>query len=167
MGNGDTATWLTRLAAGIALSLGVWALPAAATESACRPDTAHLRGSFGQARFTVELADEPKEREIGLMNRESMAASAGMLFVYERPQRARFWMRNTLIPLDMIFMDRRGVVVKVHHNAVPLDETFIEGGRDIAAVLEINGGMARALGIEAGSQLRHPALDQTVALWPC
>jgi len=167
MGNGNTAVWLTRLAAGIALSLGLWALPAAAEDTVCRSDTAHLRGPFGQARFTVELADEPKEREIGLMNRESMAASAGMLFVYERPQRVRFWMRNTLIPLDMIFMDRRGVVVKVHHNAVPLDETFIEGGRGIAAVLEINGGMARALGIEAGSQLRHPALDQTVALWPC
>ena len=90
-----------------------------------------------------------------------------MLFIYEEPQLLAFWMRNTLIPLDMIFVDRFGEVQKVHSNAVPLDETPIDGGRDVLAVLEINGGLAARLGIEPGTELRHPAFDQAEAAWPC
>ncbi len=76
-----------------------------------------------------------------------MAKSAGMLFLYEQPQRAVFWMKNTLIPLDMIFADATGVVRHVHANAIPHDETGIDGGADILAILEINGGLAARLGI--------------------
>lgn len=135
--------------------------------AACAPDRVDLRGAFGTARFTVELADEPQERSQGLMFRESMPTGAGMLFLYERPQRATFWMRNTLIPLDMIFMDPTGTVTHVHANAVPLDETTIDGGIGVLAVLEINGGLAQAIGIAEGTELRHPSLDQAVAAWPC
>ena len=133
----------------------------------CSETRADLRGDWGTARFTVELADEPDEREQGLMFRESMAQSAGMLFLYDAPQRATFWMRNTLIPLDMIFVDPAGTVTFVHENAVPLDETTIDGGPGVLMVLEINGGLAGRLGIGPGSELRHPALDQTSAAWPC
>ena len=126
-----------------------------------------LRGDFGQARFRVEIADDPQERAQGLMNRDSMAAMNGMLFIYERPQYAAFWMRNTLIPLDMIFLDDTGTVVKVHENAVPLDDTAIPGGDDILGVLEINGGLSSRIGIEAGAQLRHPGLPQDRAAWAC
>jgi uncharacterized membrane protein (UPF0127 family) len=101
------------------------------------------------------------------MNRPSMPASAGMLFLYDAPQRATFWMKNTLIPLDMIFLDETGTVTRVHANAVPLDETTIDGGPGVVAVLEINGGLAAAIGITEGSQLRHPGLDQAQAAWPC
>ena len=90
-----------------------------------------------------------------------------MLFVYPQPKRVAFWMKNTLIPLDMIFLDASGTVRKVHHEAKPLDETPIFGGNAIQSVLEINGGLARKIGIAEGWQLRHPAIDQDAAAWPC
>lgn len=133
----------------------------------CPADAISLRGPGGTARFSVEVADDPAERAQGLMNRPSLPASAGMLFLYPEPQRASFWMRNTLIPLDMIFMDEAGRVTRVHENAVPLDETPIDGGPGVAAVLEINGGLARRLGIVPGTEARHPGLDQAAAVWPC
>jgi len=132
---------------------------------ACQDASIHLRGDWGQARFSVEVADDPGERAQGLMHRESMPVSAGMLFVYPRPREVRFWMRNTLIPLDMIFADGRGVVVKVHDSAVPGDLTSIPGGDQVQFVLEINGGMAGMLGISEGAELRHPSVRR--AAWPC
>ncbi len=153
-----------RVKAALALLL---ALAPGAAAAACREDAVELRGPSGKARFTVELADSPDERAQGLMFREAMPASAGMLFLYERPQAASFWMKNTLIPLDMIFADPTGMVTHVHANAVPGDETPIPGGTGVLAVLEINGGLAARLGIVPGSALRHPGLDQTTAIWPC
>ena len=150
-----------------ALLAGVLGLAAAAAAADCDPARVDLRGDWGAASFTVEVADEPAERSMGLMNRESMARSAGMLFIYEAPQRASFWMKNTLIPLDMIFMDETGTVTHVHENAIPLDETPIDGGTGVLAVLEINGGLSRAIGIDVGSELRHPGLDPALAAWPC
>ncbi len=150
---------------GIALTFfligtGAWA-------DACRPDQVLVRGDWGQARFTVEIADDEQERNQGLMHRESMPRSSGMLFVYPQPGSVGFWMRNTLIPLDMIFVDKAGTVRHVHHNAIPHDETPIQGGDGILVVLEINGGMAQTLGIVEGSQMQHPAFDQADAVWPC
>jgi len=142
-------------------------LIAGAAQASCSEGRVELRGEWGTARFRVEVADTPQERSVGLMHRESMAAAAGMLFVYERPQRVSFWMQNTLIPLDMIFMDESGTVARIHENAVPLDRTPIPGGDDIQYVLEINGGMASALGITEGSVLRHPAIDPDLAAWSC
>ncbi|MGY6632595.1 MAG: DUF192 domain-containing protein [Alkalilacustris sp.] len=135
--------------------------------AACRDGTVDLRGDWGQARFSVEIADTPETQARGLMHRESLPQAAGMLFLYDRPQRVAFWMRNTLIPLDMIFMDDTGTVTRVHHEAVPLDETPIDGGPGVLAVLEINGGLARRLGIDVGTELRHPRLDADRAAWPC
>jgi uncharacterized protein len=133
----------------------------------CRPETLEVRGQGGVTRFTVEVADSNDERSRGLMFRESMPASAGMLFVYDNPRRASFWMENTLIPLDMVFADRTGTVTHVHENAVPKDRTPIEGGPGVQFVLEINGGLARRLGIAEGAALRHPSIDQTRAAFPC
>ncbi|QDC11566.1 DUF192 domain-containing protein [Oceanicola sp. D3] len=132
----------------------------------CEMDEVRLRWGEGQARFSVEIADDAAERSQGLMHRKSMARSAGMLFIYPKPGHVSFWMRNTLIPLDMIFLDERGVVQRVHSNAIPLDETPISGGPGIFAVLEINGGLARAFGIAPGAQMLHPAFGSAAA-WPC
>lgn len=137
----------------------------AAAEAPCAPDRISLRGDWGEAAFSVEVADDARERAQGLMHREVMSQGAGMLFVYERPQEVAFWMRNTLIPLDMIFADAQGVVGYVHHDAVPLDETPIPGGEDVQYVLEINAGLADALGITPGSELHHPAIMD--AAWAC
>ena len=153
-----------RLIAAIA-ALAVSVAPAAA--EVCAPDRIDLRGDWGSARFTVEVADTAQSRGQGLMNRPSMHTSAGMLFVYEQPVNAVFWMRNTLIPLDMIFAGPDGVVRNVHANAVPLDETTIDGGIGIKYVLEINGGLADRIGIAPGSEMRHPAIGGDGAAWAC
>ena len=134
--------------------------------AACESDRADIRGDWGQARFTVEVADDFQERSLGLMHRESLATSAAMLFAYDRAQRVVFWMKNTLIPLDMVFMDVRGLVTRVHENAIPQDLTHIEGGDRVMFVLEINGGLARQMGIVEGSELRHPIIGADAA-WPC
>ena len=135
--------------------------------AACSQDRVDLRGSWGQASFAVEVADDPDERSQGLMYRESMAKSASMLFVYQRPQQVAFWMRNTLIPLDLIFADETGTVIRVHENAIPLDETALPGGDSVQFVLEINGGMASIFGINPGTELRHPEIAAHMAAWGC
>lgn len=133
----------------------------------CAPGTVDLRDADSSVRFEVEVMDTAEGRAQGLMNRESLGRFAGMLFVYETPQPVAFWMENTLIPLDMLFFDEEGTLRRIHENAVPLDRTPIPGGDDIRFVLEINGGLASTLGIEEGAELRHPAVDQDTAAWPC
>lgn len=141
---------------------------APALAEVCRDDQAVLRGDWGQASFSIELADDEAERNFGLMFRESMPRSSGMLFVYpEASDSIGFWMKNTLIPLDMIFLDETGTVRKVHSNAIPHDETPIFGGDGIIAVLEINGGLAETFGINEGSQMRHPSFSGDTVAWPC
>lgn len=155
---------LRRVAGAVALGLVVAGPVAAAS---CNPDAVQLKGDWGQARFAVEVADDATERARGLMDRTHLPTGSGMLFVYDRPQPVAFWMRNTLISLDMIFLDDTGTVRRVHHRAVPLDETPIEGGQDIFAVLEINGGLAERVGIAEGTVMQHPAFAASGAAWPC
>ena len=98
---------------------------------------------------------------------KEMADSQGMLFIYGVTRPVSFWMKNTYIPLDMIFIDKRGVVKKVHANAVPHDTTSISSDVPIRSVLEINGGLAEKLGIVPGTLVRHAELPQKGAAWPC
>lgn len=149
---------------GLALLLALWAGAAAA---ACRDGAVELRGDWGTARISVEIADEPSAQARGLMHRDRLAAMAGMLFVYDRPQRVSFWMRNTLIPLDMIFADPAGRITRIHENAMPHDETPIPGGEGVQLVLEVNGGLAGRLGLTEGDVMRHPRIDPARAAWPC
>jgi uncharacterized membrane protein (UPF0127 family) len=139
----------------------------AALGAVCREDSVFLEGDWGEARFSVEIADDPQERSQGLMHREELPLSSGMLFVYPRAQALSFWMRNTLIELDMLFIDPRGVVAHIHHRAQPLDETPVFGGTGLTHVLEINGGLAQRLGITTGTIVRHPSFDPSVAAAPC
>ncbi|WP_461307517.1 DUF192 domain-containing protein [Albidovulum sp.] len=149
------------------IGLAVLAATAAGAQEACREDVATLKWPGGTARFAVEIADDAGERAQGLMNRESLPRAAGMLFVYDRPGPVAFWMKNTLIPLDMLFIAADGRVGRVHENAIPGDLTPIPGPADTLMVLEINGGLARRLGIGEGAILRHPRLDPALAQWPC
>ena len=115
-----------RLMGGLRLAL-ILAVPvfaatdvAALSSGECQDGMVDVRGDFGQVRFRVELALTPAEQAKGLMNRESLPRLSGMLFVYPRESDVAFWMRNTLIPLDMIFADDEGRIVRVHENAVHL-----------------------------------------------
>lgn len=146
------------------LGLGL-SFPAFAAD--CRSDRVDLRGGWGQTSFTVEIADDEAERAQGLMFRESMARGAGMLFVYPKPQRAAFWMKNTLIPLDIIFLDQTGKVIAIQADAIPGDLTPLPGGDNVFAVLEINGGLAARYGISIGSEMRHKVFSKTAPIWPC
>ncbi len=135
------------------------ALPGLAAAQDCAPDRIDVTGDFGAARFAVAVADDPAERARGLMFVEALGPMQGMLFVYPREADGiAFWMKNTLIPLDMIFADGAGRIVSVHANAVPGDLTPIPAGAPARFVLEVAGGRAEALGIEAGDALRHPAI---------
>lgn len=148
-----------------ALTMGLF-LVGQAAYAECQPDSVSLRGPFGTARFDISIADDPAERNRGLMFVEDMAPLQGMLFVYDQPQRVSFWMRNTLIPLDMLFIGADGVLRNIHKEAQPLDETPIFGGEDIQYVLEINGGMSDRLGLAPGDELQHPAFGDGAA-WAC
>lgn len=151
----------------VALSLVAALACCVGVAQACSETSVKLRGDFGQVRFNVEIADDRQERAQGLMFREVLPKSSGMLFLYDRPQALSFWMRNTLIPLDLLFIDTTGVVRHIHHEAQPLDETPIPGsGREIA-VLEINGGMAKALGIAVGAEVQHRFFADRDPVWPC
>jgi uncharacterized membrane protein (UPF0127 family) len=146
----------------VALCLGF----AGHANAACSDDRVTVIGDFGRANFKVTVADEADERSQGLMNVPEMATMAGMLFVYPAPQHATFWMRNTLIGLDMIFASPDGTILNIHENAIPLDETVIDGGQGVATVLEVNAGMVGRLGIKAGDFLQHPSLGAG-AIAPC
>jgi uncharacterized protein len=108
--------------------------------------------------FKVELAVTPAARSRGLMHRPELAADAGMLFIFPRREQLSFWMKNTLIPLDMIFLTGDGRIVHVHHMAQPHSLTPIGPQAPAVAVLEINGGLSRRLGIASGDRILHPSL---------
>ena len=147
----------TLLAFGIILS-------AHAATADCAPDLVTVRGDFGQAHFHVTVADDNAERAKGLMFVEQMPTMSGMLFVYDHPQPVSFWMRNTLIPLDMLFVAPSGEILAIHENAIPLDTTPIPGGDGVQMVLEINGGLAARLGVEIGDVLQHPSFGEQAIL---
>jgi uncharacterized membrane protein (UPF0127 family) len=112
--------------------------------------------STGRHRFKVEVAETPAQMTQGLMFRRSLAPDAGMLFDYKKPTAAAMWMRNTLIPLDMLFVDTHGRIVNIHQRAVPQSLDVIAAAAPVRAVIELNGGTAERLGIEPGDQVVHP-----------
>ena len=103
--------------------------------------------------FRVELARTPQEQAKGLMFRTAMGANEGMIFPFDPPRGASFWMRNTVIPLDLIFVGPDGKISNIAANAIPYDETPLSSVGDAKAVLELNGGRAKELGIVAGDRV--------------
>jgi uncharacterized membrane protein (UPF0127 family) len=109
-----------------------------------------------EIKFEVELALNDAERARGLMYREKLGPYDGMLFDFHQDAPVSFWMKNTLIPLDMVFIAGDGTIKHVHANAVPLSTDAIPSQFPVRAVLEINGGSARLLGIKPGDKVKHP-----------
>ena len=109
----------------------------------------------GPQRFSIELAITQQEQHQGLMFRRAMPADAGMLFDLGATQIATFWMKNTLIPLDMLFISADGRVADIHERAVPLSEATIDSKVPVRAVLELNGGTVARLGIKPGDIVHH------------
>ncbi|WP_134725689.1 DUF192 domain-containing protein [Paracoccus luteus] len=161
-------------AAAAALALAAAGPAAAAT--VCAPGTATILPPTGDtplAQIAVEIADTPQARAQGLMGREALPQGQGMLFVYETPQPTAFWMKNTLIPLDMLFFDATGVLRRIHAKARPHDLTPIFGAAaddpdpDRLLVLELAGGEAARLALTPGARLAHPSVPQQGAVAPC
>jgi uncharacterized membrane protein (UPF0127 family) len=110
----------------------------------------------GVAHFQVEIADNSDTREIGLMNRPSIAPDRGMLFEFDWPGPQSFWMKDTLIPLDIIFIKPDGRIDRIAENTKPLSLDSVASTAHVNGVLEIGGGRARQLGIKPGDLVRHP-----------
>jgi uncharacterized protein len=166
LGNGDRTQFKWSLQKPLILLAWCIIVSTQAIAQDCSVDQIDLRGSFGQVRFEILIADTQKSRAKGLMNVSKLAPREGMLFVYPAPERVSFWMRSTLIPLDMLFADGRGEIVRVHKNARPHDETPIFGGDNVQFVLEINAGLSKRYGIHVGAQMRHPFITDK-ASWAC
>jgi uncharacterized membrane protein (UPF0127 family) len=134
---------------GLALiSLAGLAAPALADDS-----HAVLHTKKGAFTFNIEVVDTEAGREHGLMGRKSLAPDAGMLFDFRAPQPVAFWMKDTLIPLDMVFIARDGVVKSIHADAQPLDLTPIPSDGPVQFVLEIAGGRAAQIGLAPGDRM--------------
>jgi uncharacterized membrane protein (UPF0127 family) len=103
--------------------------------------------------FVVEVARTPEQQSYGLMNRQSMPADHGMIFPYQPAQPVAFWMKDTLIPLDMIFVAPGGRILRIEENVVPLSLDPVGSGDAVEAVLELNGGRSAELGIAAGDKV--------------
>ncbi|WP_053000733.1 DUF192 domain-containing protein [Sphingomonas sanxanigenens] len=109
-----------------------------------------IQTAAGEHKFTVEVARTPEEQERGLMFRTSLAGDRGMIFPYDPPRPASFWMKNTLIPLDMIFIRKDGTIARIADNTTPESLEPVQSGEPVAAVLELAGGRAAELGIAEG-----------------
>jgi len=123
--------------------------PALAAEQA----TIEIVSGSGVHAFAVELATTDAERERGLMFRKELPEGQGMLFDFQRDQPVAFWMHNTYIPLDMMFIRSDGRIVRIQENAKPESDDLIPSGSPVRAVLEVIGGTARQLGIKPGDRV--------------
>jgi uncharacterized protein len=115
-----------------------------------------IESSGRKHRFTVEVASTPEQQQMGLMHRSALAPDRGMIFPFDAPRQASFWMKNTLIPLDMIFVRADGSIANVEANTVPLSLQPVYSEGPVAAVLEIAGGRSAELGIKAGDKVEWP-----------
>lgn len=112
--------------------------------------------SQGSSIIEVEVAKTPEEQATGLMFRKELSAHKGMLFIYKSSKEVSMWMRNTYIPLDMIFIRHDGVVHRIEKETEPLSEEIISSKGPVSAVLELPSGTADRLGLKAGDRVQHP-----------
>jgi uncharacterized protein len=118
--------------------------------------TLEIASKTGVHAFSVEIVDNDADRAKGLMFRKELPEGRGMLFDFQREQEISMWMQNTFIPLDMIFIRRDGRILRIAENTEPQSTRIISSGGLALAVLEVIGGTAKRLGIQAGDQVAHP-----------
>lgn len=154
---------ISRLGGAIGLTLLVATTSACAANDCDVPTSvtfprgqAVIQTAKGPQQFDVEMATFQDQRSRGLMCRKTLAPNTGMLFDFGFDQDVYMWMKNTLIPLDMLFIKTDGIIVKIASRAVPMSETTIASGEYVRAVLELPGGTAEKLGIKAGDKLTKP-----------
>ncbi len=139
----------------------IWILAAALTIHAGhaaqtkRVETLTIVAGNKQHSFSIEVAETEQQKSLGLMFRKSLDPGAGMLFPYAQPQELTMWMRNTYIPLDMLFIKSDGVIHRIAENTEPFSEEIIASKGNVSAVLELAGGVTRKLGIKAGDKVLH------------
>jgi len=123
-------------------------------------DTLVIQRANGRDQFNIWLADTPDQQQQGLMWIQQLPADYGMLFLLPEPRGMSMWMKNTYVPLDMVFFDSKGRILRIHENAVPLSEAIINSGVQVAGVLEILAGEAKRRGMQVGDRLLHPRLGR-------
>lgn len=134
------------------------ALLAQASALATGTGTLVLKTETGDHNFNIEVATTREEQALGLMFRRSLPENAGMLFLYEQPQPAAMWMKNTLIPLDMVFIAPDGSVLRIETNTEPFSTAVIPSEGTVSAVLELNAGQADRIGLKRGDKVVYPGL---------
>jgi uncharacterized membrane protein (UPF0127 family) len=118
--------------------------------------TVEIASKNGVHAFSVEIAENDADRAKGLMYRKELPEGNGMLFDFKRDQEVSFWMQNTYIPLDMLFIRGDGTILRIAENTEPLSTRMIPSGGPVRAVLEVIGGTARKFGIAPGDRVAHP-----------
>ncbi|MEM9494423.1 MAG: DUF192 domain-containing protein [Pseudomonadota bacterium] len=124
-----------------------------------RADLVVIEAGDQRHKINVELADTNEKRRVGLMYRETLAEDAGMLFDFGDPQPISMWMKNTLISLDMAFIDQNGVIKRITANTTPRSLESLPSGEPVVAVLEVNAGVFERLGVKPGAVVRHPMFE--------
>ncbi|MGB0508027.1 MAG: DUF192 domain-containing protein [Pikeienuella sp.] len=133
--------------------------------AACPSDQVEIRTQDGIARFSVEVADTYESRAQGLMHRTEMPDDHGMFFVYPVAERITFWMKNTPMSLDIIFVSRQGTICSIAPGTTPFSTDHIPSGCAAQTVLEVKAGIAAAAGVRVGAPIRHPAILNP--FWTC
>ncbi|MEM9634356.1 MAG: DUF192 domain-containing protein [Pseudomonadota bacterium] len=131
---------------------------AANAQEALSTETLLVKSGEAEHRFLVEVAATDIERARGLMFREEMAADHGMLFIFEGEGERFFWMKNTPLPLDIIYVDNAGHIVSIAAETTPFSEAVIPSGKPARFVLEVNAGIAEKLAIKVGDQISSPSM---------
>jgi uncharacterized protein len=147
---------LLRVALARVALLACLVLGAGAAAHAAGQSTLEIVSKTGVHAFAVELATNDEERSRGLMFRKELPEGHGMLFDFQHEAPVAFWMHNTYIPLDMIFIRGDGSILRVAENTEPLSDRLIPSGGPVRAVLEVIGGTARKLGIAPGDRVNSP-----------
>ncbi len=159
MGNADQIKRRAKLRGLFSLLCLVLAMPQPSSAQERELSSLVIVTEAGPQIFSVELADNPREKARGLMFREYLGQDRGMLFLYPANTQINMWMKNTLIPLDMIFIDSESRIRNIAENTEPLSEDTISSDGRVQAVLEVPGGTTARLGIAPGDRVSHVALD--------